>query len=367
MVGSVKIVHVITKGDFGGAQTHVIELAIAQHHDGAEVAISAGSDGPAMDRARAGGVDVTILTHLGRAVAPRADVAAVRALRSVFRSGQPDIVHCHSSKGGLLARIAARRERVPSVYTAHGFPFQRAAPLVQRSLSLAGEWVGGHFGDAVICLTDEEADLARRWHIARSEEIFVVPNGLPDIQAVSRDTSNDVPAMVMVARFFPPKMQRELAAVLSTMTDIPWSITFIGDGPRFDEWGETVASTLGDRAHVLGHRDDVEELVAACDIAILWSKYEGMPIALLEAMRAGLACVASDLPGVRCLFGDPPVGLLAATDHDLEQALRRVLTSIETRRELGRAARHRFESAFTIGEMMRGVGEVYETTLKRHR
>ncbi|HSL73187.1 MAG TPA: glycosyltransferase [Ilumatobacteraceae bacterium] len=353
-----RVLHVITKGDVGGAQTHVVELAAEQHRRGTTVHVAAGCDGPAMDRLREAGIEVTILDHLGHSIAPRADRAAVRSIRSLIRTLQPDVVHAHSSKGGLLARLAARREKVPSVYTAHGFPFQAGAPFVQRVMSLAGEWVGGHVGGAVICLTPQEAALARRWHIASSAAIHVVPNGLPDTTAQRVAVVGRPPRIVMVARFAPPKRQQDLIDVLARLADLSWEMVFVGDGPMLAA-AQQAASSLGERVRFLGHRDDVQALLADCDVAVLWSGYEGMPIALMEAMRAGLCCVASDLPGVRALFGEPPAGLTAVDGNSLEHALRSVLTDTELLADSATAARRRFVDSFTIERMVDEIDAIY--------
>ena len=359
-----KVLHVITKGDVGGAQTHVVELALEQHRRGDRVHVAAGCDGPAMERLREGGVDVSILDELGHAVALRADVAAVGAIRSLLRTIDPDVVHAHSSKGGLLARLAARREHVPSVYTAHGFPFQAGAPVAQRVMSLVGEFVGGHAGDAVICLTPQEETLARRWKVAASDAIFVVPNGLSDSSTRRMVGIDRRPTIVMVARFAPPKQQRQLIEVLAQLDDVEFEMIFVGDGPMLERAAES-ARPLGDRVRFLGHRDDVEELLAGSDVAVLWSGYEGMPIALMEAMRAGLCCVASDLPGVRALFGQPPVGLTAVDADELEEALRSVLADHSRLEAFAAAARLRFEEAFTIERMADAVEMVYDAARAR--
>jgi len=361
----VRILHVITKGDVGGAQTHVVELAAAQRRGGHEVVVLAGCDGDAMARVRTAGVQVEIVPSLGRAVAPTADHAAVGDLGSAFRRIRPDIVHTHSSKGGLLGRIAARLEKIPSVYTAHGFPFQAGAPRLQRVLSFAGEWVGGHLGDAVICLTDSEAELARRSHVAPAESIVVIPNGLPDTLHVRTHRTSEVLRLLMVARFSPPKRQADLIRALSALSDLPWTLSFVGDGAHLAECEALAREVIPGRVEFLGHRDDVEELTATFDVALLWSGYEGMPISLMEAMRARLCCVASDLPGVRELFGKPPVGPLVATDRQLERELRELLVNPTAVDAGGAAARRRYESAFTIEHVLRGVDEVYDKVLTR--
>jgi glycosyltransferase involved in cell wall biosynthesis len=356
----VNVVHVITKGDVGGAQTHVVALVAAQVAAGHQVTVVAGSDGPAMAMARSCGVTVVVLERFVHSLSLRSDRATVRDLFALFRERRADVVHCHSSKGGLLARIAARRAGVPVVYTAHGFPFQRGAPVAQRVQSYVGELVGGRLGDAVICLTTEEAALARRGRLAPPSRIVVIPNGLPD-DAPTRScpAADGVARLVMVARFAPPKRQRELVDVLAAMTDIEWTVTFVGDGPALADVRTHAAGLLGERVDFLGHRDDAGHLVAEYDIAVLWSGYEGMPIALMEAMRAGLACVASDLPGVRRLFGDHG-GVTAPNERALGVILRRFCEDYDAVDAAGASARKRFLAEFTVDAMADAIDDVYD-------
>lgn len=351
----------ITRGDVGGAQTHVVELTAAQLLGGDQVAVVAGTDGPAMERARQHGVEVRIVPPLGRMRArgiPRPPLGDVRA---ALMDLSPDIVHGHSSHAGLVARIVARRLRVPCVYTAHGWPFQRGAPWLQRVTSYVGEFVGGHIGGAVICVSQSEADRAVRAHVVDRQRVWVIPNGVADVPPELRRTFGGGPLeIVMVARFAPPKQQRALIDVLAGLTDLDWTVTFVGDGPRFGECAAHGARVLGERARFLGHRDDVSAVLAGSDVSILWSDYEGLPVSMIEAMRAGLCCVGSDLPGVRALLLEPAVGVLAATPADLERELRTLFTDRSRIRELGGLARQRYVQHYSAAAMAAATRSLYE-------
>lgn len=362
-----KILHVITRGDVGGAQTHVAQLASAQCDAGNDVTILAGVDGAAADAARARGVAVEIVPALGDARASGSLRRAGRDVGERVRRIAPEVVHGHSSHAGLLARVAARRARIPSVYTAHGWPFQRGAPWRQRATSFLGELVGGHLGDAVICLTPAEAALARRSHVVPRSRIWIVPNGLEDVPADQRRrrSGHDGPIrLVMVARFAPPKLQLELVERLRSVADLDWELLLVGDGPERAACEVRARQLFGSRVTFAGHRDDVPHLLAGCDVGVLWSGYEGMPLALLEAMRGGLCCLANDLPGVRFVVGEPACGVITARDRDaFASAVRGVLADRDRIDELGRAARLRYETAFTIDTMNAGVRAVYESVI----
>lgn len=364
-----KIAHVVTKLDVGGAQTHVADLAIAQHASGVDVRVIAGLDGPAAQRIRRAGICVEIVDQLGDAHGRFSQRAPLRAVRDALAHDLPDIVHAHSSHAGLMARLAARRLGCLSVYTAHGWPFQTGAAWKQRIASFLGEFVGGHVGDAVICLTEAEADRARRARVVPKSRIWVVPNGIADVPADLQRSSAVVsergPVMVMVARFAPPKLQVELLETLTALGDLPWRLQLVGDGPGLHACEELLAASpmLSGRVDLLGHRDDVPQILAAADIGLLWSRYEGLPISVMEQMRAGLACVASDLPGTRALFDDESAGLLADSGDELVSTLRTFLTEPSRVDTLGAAARSRYESAYSVNAMLVETNRVYAAVL----
>lgn len=362
-----RITHVITRGDTGGAQTHVAELASSQAASGEHVEVVVGTEGQAADRLRAAGIDVTCVPVLGRS---RQVVFQRRLLAEVTRAiagTHPTIVHAHSSAAGLLGRVVARRLGVRSVYTAHGWPFQSGAPLRQRVVSWSGEFAGGHLGDAVICLTETERQRALRARVTSASRIWVVPNGIADVPQSGRarlDVDRAV-RLIMVARFASPKRQLGLITVLGQLLPLPWEMVFVGDGPLLSQAKVLAQRVAPERCVFLGLRKDVVDLLAGCDVHVLWSGYEGMPISTLEAMRAGLCNVASDLPGVREQFGDPSAGLLAGDPAALADALRSVIVDPELRRRLGASGRERYEQTYTSSAMAAATHSVYEAVLAR--
>ena len=357
-----KVMHIVTKADVGGAQTYVLELATAQLGDGHEVVIVAGTLGAMADEARRRGITVMEESALRREVGGLSEFRAARRLRERITGFGPDIVHAHSSKAGVLARLAGRSARVPTVYTAHGWPFQAGAAVPQRIVSWLGETAMGHWWGHVICLTEAEATLAHRWGVVRRRRLHVVPNGLPDVPAAVRAaTASSSVTIVMVARFAPPKAQRDVLQAVGLMPAGDWVVQFVGDGPEFEAVRNSPeAAAAGGRVQFLGHRDDIGEILAAADVGLLWSRYEGMPLALMEAMRAGLVCVANDLPGVHALLGADAGMILDFRPEVLADALAALIADSARRAELGAAARRRFEHEFSMDRHLTRVLAVYD-------
>jgi glycosyltransferase involved in cell wall biosynthesis len=365
----IRIAHVITKLDVGGAQSHVVELARGQADAGHRVDVIAGVGGPAAQRLASTGVPVHVVDELGASHGRASQRAALKGVTAAIRGIAPDLVHGHSSNAGLAARLAARRLGLVSVYTAHGWPFQRGAAWRQRIMSFAGEFVGGHLGDAVIVLTEAERGRARRARVVPSERLWVVPNGIADVPPELRRSGprgGDPPLMVMVARFAPPKLQHELIEALAALCDLRWRMQFVGDGPLLGDAQAVARRTgLADRIEFLGHRDDVPAVLAASDIGVLWSRYEGLPISVIEYMRAGLCCVGSDLPGMRELLGPGGAGRLADSPQGLQGVLRQLLTEPAEPGRLARLARSRYEAAYSAAAMIAATDRVYAAVTSR--
>lgn len=364
-----RILHVITRGDVGGAQTQVLELATLQLARGHDVAIAAGSLGAMAGTASTRGLRVVEIPELVRSVSPLADFRAVGRVRRLLEAERPDVVHAHSSKAGLLVRLAARLQRVATVYTAHGWPFQRGAAFGQRATSWLGEWVAGHWWGEVICLTEAEHGRARRAHVVPSGRLHVVANGLPDVEPPGRtDARPEGPLVVaMVARFAPPKDHAGVINALTMLDDVGCVVRFVGGGPGLEAARSLArASGVDGRVEFLGDRDDVASILQDSDIGLLWSRYEGMPLAILESMRAGLPCVANDLPGAVELLGE--CGVIVPHDSAaLARALRSLAVDADRRAALGACARRRFLAQYAIERTVDATEAVYRTAIKRVR
>lgn len=363
-----RIVHVITRADVGGAQTYVLELAALQHARGHRVQILAGHLGAMADAAVERGIPVSEAPSLRRDRGGFANVHALREIRASLAKMAPDVVHAHSSKAGALARVAARRLRLPTVYTAHGWPFQRGAPAPQRVLSRLGETFCGHVWGEVICVSEPEASLALSTRVVPRDRVHVVANGIADTteRRPTAGRSGEDLHLVMVARFAPPKDHLGVIAALAHLPRDGWTCTFVGDG-RLRAAAEVAAAAAGfdDQVVFAGERDDVPELLAAADVGLLWSAYEGMPLALMEAMRAGLACVANSLPGTEAMLGGGAGVLLSKRSEALAEALSNLLGDRARVEHLAAAARRRYEKQFTLARNADEVQLVYERAIER--
>ncbi|WP_041676453.1 glycosyltransferase [Ramlibacter tataouinensis] len=354
---------VITKGETGGAQTHVLALcqALAGRADINVVIGGTSADSPLARALRQAGVPTRTLPALRNSLSPWAVARATRDLLRLLRERPPDLLHAHSAVAGVVARLAGWIARVPVVYTVHGFGFKPQAPALQRRMAFLAEWTLAPLTRRMVCVSHHERALAARLPLP-AQRVSVIPNAVVDTP--HRASPAREPArIVMVARFAAPKRPDLLlraAALLRDQQRHEALLTLIGDGPELVKC-QALAREFGlAAARFPGDVSDVPERLAQHEVFVLLSDHEGLPISVLEAMRSGLAIVASDLPGIRELVRTGQEALLVPNDPAaVAQALARLAASPELRSRLGQGARRRYETLFTPGTMVDAVLNLY--------
>lgn len=355
----------ITRSEVGGAQAVVLAY-LRSLTDRVELALVTGEEGYLAAETRALGIAVFVVPQLVPEIAPRLDWRAVRALRNIIRGYKPDLVHAHSSKAGLLGRIAASLEGVPSVFTAHGFAFTENASIQRRVIAIASEWMAAKLGRAVITVSNYDNNLGVRCRVLAPGEAHVIHNGIADVSSRATPAAGSQVNIVMVARFAAPKDHECLLRALSGLEE-SFKLWLIGDGPRLAHArAESARLGISDRVEFMGSRSDVPELLAKAHVFVLISNYEGLPISILEAMRAGLPVVASDVGGVRECVNDNENGFLVprADIASLRVKLHELVASPALRERMGKSGRKLFQKQFTEAVMIQKSMEVYESVLR---
>ena len=264
-----------------------------------------------------------------------------------IRTWKPDVIHAHfAMPTGLLAWAVHRLTHVPYVLTAHlgdvpgGVPGQTAA-LFKIIGPLARQvW---HHAAATTAVSSFVQDLAERAYGRKVVRIF---NGL-DLGAEGvRCPVSDVgtpPHLVFVGRFSEQKQPQLFIEALALLREQPWRATLIGDGPHRSAVVESIASHgLGERVHLTGWlpAEQVQSILAAADALVMPSLSEGLPVAAIEALKHGLAIVASDIPGVRDVLDDGVNGRVfpVGDSRSLAQQLESLIGSQETFLAMKRAS-----------------------------
>ncbi len=349
----------------GGVARHVADIRAGLHSGGHEVVTC----GPA----RIPGLPDAPHIELGlvRSIAPRRDLAAVRALRRVIRELAPDVIHAHSSKAGAVARIAAAGTGgAPVLYTPHGYAFaghftrageRMAYRRVERALA---PLTGG-----VLCVCEAEATLARS--VAPRTPVSIVPNGVPlpgsgpvDLRVAALAARGPLLATLTMLR-----AGKGIETLIDAMPELlrahpDAQLAVCGDGPERAGL-EARAAELGvaGAVHFLGAVSDPLAALRPAHVFAFPSWAESLPYAVLEAMSLGLPCVATDVGGISEAMRSGREGVLVAPRDavGLAGALRAMLGNPDQARAIGAAARARVAEHFSLEHMVAALERAYMT------
>lgn len=354
-----KILYVITRSECGGAQVHLLDL-IENLPSGFSPMIVTGEKGFLCEEAEKLGVPIRYVPELTQPINPVKDFRALLAIMRIIRAELPDVIHAHTSKAGLLARFAARLTGTPVVFTAHTWSFADGLPRLQRLISIPLERLAAATGK-IITVSEANTALAVENSISPKSAFTLIWNGVPD--AVARATPGTRHKLILItaARFAPQKDHLLLLEALTTVEG-DWRLLLVGDGPTRPQVEQAVKELgLSDRIEFLGLRDDIEHLLANADVFVLPSKWEGLPLSILEAMRAGLPVIATDTGGVAEAVTDGVTGYLTAPGDaaQLSQRIQELISSRHLLTTMGWASRRRYEQDFQIEVMVKKTVAVY--------
>lgn len=362
------LVFVITRADtIGGAHIHVKDLAKELTKHGVKVTVMVGGRGPFTRLLADESVSVLSLRQLDRSIKPLRDMLAFRELRAEIRRMNPDLVVLHSSKAGLLGRLATSTLKIPSSFTVHGWSFTEGIGSVRAKVFHAIEAATARFTDKVIVVSSYDKQLARRKRVVGDDRMEVVHNGIHDDPSFRRAIPDRNPVkLIMVARMDHQKDHLVLIETLRNMKDLEWNLDLVGDGPQRPTIEDRISEVgLSQRVRVLGLRTDVHDLLAQAQVFVLTSHWEGFPLTTLEAMRAGLPVVVSDVGGAAEAIVHGRTGLTVVRNDigSLSEALRKLITNSELRSTMGFEGRRHFEKHFTFKRMFRKTVKVYKDVL----
>jgi len=361
-----KILLLITRAELGGGQTHVVDL-LRGLRDEFEVELATGEPGYLTEAAAALGIQAHVIPDLVQPMRPLQDLKALWRCFQLIRKLRPDVVHAHTSKAGVIGRLAARLAGVPSIFTAHTWCFAEGTSWKWKAVGIPVERIAARCAAQIITVSEANRALAVHQRIAAPEKLVTVHNGIADSPHRADPGENALPRIVMVARFSEQKAQGLLIDAVAQIR-APFRLLLVGDGPLRPAVEQQVAKlNLGDRVSFLGQRMDIAEILASSHIFALFTRWEGFPISILEAMRAGLPVVASDVNGVREAVADGTTGFLApAGDIAMfRERLEQLLEDNSLREKLGIAGRLRFEKEFTVEAMLRSTAGIYRSAAAR--
>ena len=358
-----RVLYLITKTNFGGAQRYVHDLALEAHAAGYQVLVGGGGDGELLKRLGTCGIETVSIQSLGRDVHLLDEIKAFFEIWSLIRRFRPDVVHLNSSKAGIAA-LAARLSGVRTLlFTVHGWAWNEDRPLYQKILIAVMYFFTCVLCHKIIAVSHAAAKQARFLPI-RKKNLVVIHNGVGVPHLLSRSEarkallpeSTNTFWVGVIAELHPIKgLPTLIEAYEHFAPDFPRSeLVLLGEGQERSRLERQIRlEGVSGTTHLLGHVENAASYLAAFDVFVLPSRSEGLPYVLLEAGIAGVPVIATQVGGIPEIVEDGMTGILVpyGDRSALTEALESLGRSETLRRELGSQLKVKIEHDFSIERM----------------
>jgi len=366
----VKVLHILASS-LGGGASHVLDLLLPQSPGIEQKLVVSADGGRIAERLRAQGYEVEEID-----MAKGWKWNTLVRLIHIVRKNQPSIVHCHGFRAGLYGRIAAKwvSSHTKTLLTVHGFHFFYYRNPLKKKIFIWLERLMRLLTDHVIAVSQTDWQHLLECKLISSETSQVILNGISPahVTAFEKDTvrfrlhlsEHKRPIIATVARLHYQKgMSYFLNAIPPILKLFPDAcFLVVGDGPEQGKLLQ-IARNLNILQNVqfLGNRQDVDDILSILDIFVLASLWEGLPLSLLEAMRAGIPIVATDVDGNRDVIEDGISGLLVPPKNGeaLAQAVIKILHTPSLTKNLVEKAKTRLQTDFSLENMLQKTQQIY--------
>lgn len=381
-MNGISVLHVVGNSRYGGGAQIIFPLAVRARQEGWRSDIlTTDPTFQQLIRESGSGVGIVDLDVIRREIRPCRDANGVWKLARYLRTHPYTIVHTHTSKAGLIGRFAATFAGVPAiVHTVHGFAFHEASSKPARMIYAGIERVAAHFCDTIVSVSRFHREWALALRIGTPEQMVAIPNGLSPGRVDATKTRGETRAELGVGEdeyliFSAGRLAAQKgfeylirsAVQLTVRLNRPFRIMIAGEGELREKLEELSRELkVESRVSFLGFRHDVGNLLTAADLVVLPSLWEGLSIALLEAMAAGKPIVTTRIGSNLEVVTDQETAVLvdSADSEQLTDAIVRCASDPELCGSMGRRAAARFRRDYTYDRMLDDYIRTYRRLLE---
>jgi glycosyltransferase involved in cell wall biosynthesis len=374
-----KILYIITKSNWGGAQRYVHNLAVEMKSAGNEVWVALGGDGLLKDKLSAEGIYTFPINSLGRDINTGKDAASFKEIYTIIKNKRPDVIHLNSPKAAGLGALAGRMLRVPKIITTvHGWSFNEDRAIIQQIAITFFSWLTTVLSHLTIVLSEKEFGQTANWPLVR-DKIIQIPLGIKPPTFISVEGAKHAMAKLIgltltefnkktvigtIAELNKNKGLKYLIEAAATVViEHPQAIFIvIGEGEMRAELTSLITENkLEKNFYLAGYLDNASEYMKAFNIFVMSSIKEGSPYALLEAGSASLPVVSSTVGGIPEIIEDMKSGILvqAKKSRELGHAISFMIEHPEERKKYGAALKDRVNTKFAFSKMVAEIAKVY--------
>jgi glycosyltransferase involved in cell wall biosynthesis len=368
------LLYIITKLELGGAQKQLLNLIRHLDKERFNVSLFTAQEGRLVaDASSIAGLTLNRSRYLERRINPFKDFLALIEIFLFIKKNKIDIVHTHSSKAGILGRLAARLAKARTVvHTVHGWSFNNWQSSLKRNLFIWLERIAAGFTDKIIVVSRRDMDIGLKNRIATASKYTIIRYGLDYNEFVITEDgikeelriSPDSLVVTMVSCLKPQKNPRDFIRIASLVTKELSNVKFllVGDGILRASVEDLIDRfKLRQKVNLLGWRTDIPRILSITDVLILTSLWEGLPIVVLEAMASSKPVIATDTGGVTEVIREADTGFLARPGdvNTMSEKLAVLLRDRSLRQTIGRKAKDSLGPDFSAGNTFDNTQELY--------
>lgn len=380
LISMKKVLFVITKSNWGGAQRYVYDLAVNLPKENFAVKVALGGNGILKERLEEAKIEIVPIPHLQRDINTTREILSLFSLIKIFSKEKPDIIHLNSSKAGGLGAMAAllhklwtKNYKLKTIFTVHGWAFNEARTFRAKSLIYLSQWLTSLLCRKIIILSRHDYRQALGMPLIPKTKFALIPLGIPENnldfatkqsarkQLLLPPTAEEI-YVGTIAEFTKNKGLDYLLDAMNTLKSQNLHLAIVGDGEDKENIEQRIKNEEIKNVKTCGFVPHAAKYIKAFDIFVLPSLKEGLPYTILEAMNAGVPVVASSVGGIPDLIEHEKSGYLTIPRNpaSLAESLGKLISSEKTRRQFSRESRVRALEKFSFGSMLSRTIKLYE-------
>ena len=373
MTGKKKILYVITKSNWGGAQRQVFDLATNLPEDKFETAVALGGGGLLKEKLDGAGIRTIAVETLGRDIKIFNDLISFFKIFQIIKKEKPDILHLHSSKVGFLGALIGRLLGIKKIiYTVHGWMFLEKQPQWWTITMRFFSWLTILLTHKTIAVSENDKNASADF-IGVKNKITVIPNGINTINFLEKSEARKkiLPNQKTLDGEFWFGTIAELHknkglnfAIEALDKNLPAVLVIVGEGEERKNLERLILEReLQEKVFLVGQIDNTATLLKAFDVFLLPSTKEGMPYSILEAGAAGRPVIASNVGGLPEIITDMESGILvrAGRPAEIRKAMEFLINNPERRAAFGAALQSIITEKFGLSKMLGQIETLYNS------
>lgn len=376
------VLHIITHLEVGGAQDNTLYTLEKINRNKFNITLAANLSGEFLNRAESiYDLKLIHIPSLQTKVRPLYDIISLIYLVKIIKTGQYDIIHTHSTKPGVLGRIASTITRTPLiVHTVHGFAFHDFMPVIQRKILISVEKWMNLLSDHLIAVSKLNIKKMLKLNLTKSHLVTNIYSGIDLNKFNNRNYNQKIidelkltsgyKLVGFIGRY---SNQKDPLCLLAAVNNLIKEFSnvhflFVGGGDLKAEMVDYISQNdLNKYVTIWDYREDIIQILDSLDLFVISSIYEGIGRSLTEAMAKGIPVVATNVEGIPEIVIKNKTGRLVPprSPELLAKAMKDALINNKKSKTLAQIGQKQIREHFDVDEMVRKIEKVYEEQLSK--